>query len=234
MDVLSGQLADRNVVDEDPAGVDLVKTHQKVDDGRLAGAGGADDRDLLTRLDIRGKVLDDHSVGVIAELHMLKPHVAPDLIQSAGFMALVGEFFLVEVVEYALGRRGSALHTGEALGELLKRLGEQAHIDGELDDDAVGDKAVFDQYRAYDEYGDKAEVADKGHQGLHQTRQGGGFKDRVAQVAVDTAEFLFGGRFGVVRLDDVVTGVDFLHMAVDRAEVPLLAVKMLLRLAHDH
>ena len=45
-------------------------------------------------------------------------------------------------------------------------------------------------------------------------------------MAVDAAEFLFALFLIVIRLDDIVTRVDLFDMAVDRAEMALLAVEV--------
>ena len=48
-EVVAGQVAGVDAVDEDAPGVDLVEAHQEVDEGRLAGAGRTHDGDRAGR-----------------------------------------------------------------------------------------------------------------------------------------------------------------------------------------
>ena len=48
---LAGEIADVVAVDQDGAAVDVVEAHQQLDHGGLAGAGRADDGDLLAGFD---------------------------------------------------------------------------------------------------------------------------------------------------------------------------------------
>ena len=50
---------DVGAVDGDAAALAVVEAQQQVDDGRLAGAGAADEADLLARADMEVEVLDD-------------------------------------------------------------------------------------------------------------------------------------------------------------------------------
>ena len=51
-------LRDVDAIDQDLPTVDFIETHQQVDQGRLAGAGWADNRDHLSWFDVDVHVLD--------------------------------------------------------------------------------------------------------------------------------------------------------------------------------
>ena len=52
--VTAAHLRSRDAVNVDRSAVQLIETHEQLDDGRLAGAGRSDDGDLAPRFDIHG------------------------------------------------------------------------------------------------------------------------------------------------------------------------------------
>src|SRR5439155_18943067 len=71
-DDVAWQLARIDAVEADRAAVDLVEAHEQFDDGRLAGARRANDRDRLSRRNIEAEVLDERLLGLIAEGHAVE------------------------------------------------------------------------------------------------------------------------------------------------------------------
>ncbi len=59
-------------VQQDCPVVDIVKTHQQLDHGRLAGPGRADDGDLLSWFRVEGKIVDHDFFGIVAKMHVLE------------------------------------------------------------------------------------------------------------------------------------------------------------------
>ena len=94
VDIFAGEFARGDAVDADAAAVQLVKAHQQVDHGGLAGACRADDGDLLPRMRDGRKVVDDDLAGVVAEADVLERHLALHLFgrKVRRFAAFVGKF----------------------------------------------------------------------------------------------------------------------------------------------
>ena len=59
-------------VDQDAAAFEVEEAQQQVDHGRLAGAGAADQPDLLARLHRQGQAIDDARFPAVAEAHVLE------------------------------------------------------------------------------------------------------------------------------------------------------------------
>src|SRR5450759_2253879 len=70
--LVTGQLAIVDAVQDDVPGVDFVETHEQVDHRGLARAGGPDDRDSLPGRHLKGEVLDEGLVRLVAEGHALQ------------------------------------------------------------------------------------------------------------------------------------------------------------------
>ena len=69
--VFSSNLADIHAIHQDFSAVDLVKPVDQVRDRRLARAGTADKRDLLSRFRIQGNMLQNRMTRHIAKRHIL-------------------------------------------------------------------------------------------------------------------------------------------------------------------
>lgn len=97
MYLFARHILDGNAVDDNVAARKLVKSHQEIDDGRFSRARRTDNGDLHSGLHLRGEIRNDHLIGRIAEMHVLKFHFAADMLLSvrtdkfAGFSALVGK-----------------------------------------------------------------------------------------------------------------------------------------------
>src|SRR5579883_1796948 len=63
---------DRVAVNQDAARAHVVEAAGKADQGRLARTCGADDRDMLARLDVEGEVVENPPLRGVAELHVLE------------------------------------------------------------------------------------------------------------------------------------------------------------------
>ncbi|SIH04982.1 Uncharacterised protein [Mycobacteroides abscessus subsp. abscessus] len=66
----AGEVADVDAVEEDRPSGEFVEPHDEVDQGRLAGTGGSDDRDGVPGIGGEGDVLDERAVLGIAEAHV--------------------------------------------------------------------------------------------------------------------------------------------------------------------
>ena len=153
--------------------------------------------------------------------------------QKLNFLVfLVGKFFFAQKFEYALARSRRALHAGKRLRKLRKRRSEQSDVQRERYHDAET-HALGNEHRADDAHRHVTQISDKVHERHHQSRKKLRFPRTRIKVAVDGIELGLDLFFGVVRLDDVVPRIDFLHVPVEIAEIPLLAHEVFLRFAHD-
>ena len=154
--------------------------------------------------------------------------VKGDLTIDAGRVGQLILFGLVQKLEHALGSGGHALQHVGHLCQLLNGLGEIADILDKSLDIADGDDAVGGKDAADDGNSHIAQVAHKAHNGLHQAGEElalpGGFK----QLVVGGVEVLQHGGLPVEGLDDVVAGVDFLHLTVHNAQGSLLGLEVFL------
>ena len=82
-------LVDVDVVVPDLAVGHIVEPVDQVGDGGLAGAGGSDEGDLLTRLRIQRQVMEHHVVRRVSEGHVVEAHVAFQLLIGDGAVRLM-------------------------------------------------------------------------------------------------------------------------------------------------
>jgi hypothetical protein len=73
--LVAGQLGVVGAVQADAAGVDLIEAYEQVDQGGLACAGRADDRDALAGGHVEGEVFDEGLVWLVPEGHVLQAHL---------------------------------------------------------------------------------------------------------------------------------------------------------------
>ena len=69
-------LRDVLAVDEDAPALEVVEAQEQVDERRLAGAGAADEADLLARPDGQREVLDDLRLPAVVEAGVLEADLA--------------------------------------------------------------------------------------------------------------------------------------------------------------
>ena len=103
------------------------------------------------------------------------------------------------------------------LGQLLDGLGEVAHILDERLDVTNGDDAARGKNAAGNGHCYIAQVAHKGHDGLHQAGKELAFPGGFKQAVVGFVKIIQNGIFAVERFDHIVAGIYFLHLAVHGA-----------------
>ena len=226
-----------HAVDAQAARVHVVETLQQLDDGRLAGAGGANDGHGLTGLGRAAKVVDDGLLGCVAKAHVVELHAA---LAHGRDLRVCGVLLLGcgQELKDALGGRGHRLHGVAHVGQLLDGLGEVAHVLDEALDVAGGRVAGKRQARAHHHDGHVAGVAHQAHERHHEAREKLRAPTRGEQLVV----LLVKGGDGVVcaveDLDDVLAGKVLFDKAVDLAQNVLLRAEVRLREvhhgAHDH
>ena len=133
--VVAGQLARVDAVDQDAAGVDLVEAHEQVDERRLAGAGRPDDGDRLAGRDVEIEVVDERLVRLVAERDALEGDRAAGPPEDVGLDRVGDLLALVDQLEDPLGRgRGGLDDVDDAGGlddrerELPRVLDERDHV----------------------------------------------------------------------------------------------------------
>ena len=97
-----GDGADFVAVHIAPAAVHVVKTHQQVDDGGFACAGGAHNGDGLPGGGLQGQVLQHNFTRQIAEGNMAHLHISPDVFQHGGIGGVGKLLLLIQHPEHPL------------------------------------------------------------------------------------------------------------------------------------
>src|SRR5699024_5544489 len=135
----------------------------------------------------------------------------------------------------ALGSRGHALQHIGNLGQLLDRLGEVLDVLDEGLDVADGDDTPRGKDAAHDGHRHIAQVAHKVHNGHHEAGEELALPGGGIELVVGSVEIVQDDLLPVEGFDDVVAGVDFLHLAVDNAQGSLLSLEeALAEMNHDH
>ena len=220
-------------VDRDPARVDLVEAHQEVDQGRLARAGRPDDGDGVTRLDDEVQVLDERGIGEVAEGHVLQFHPAGDGPPDPGERDVRRLLRLVEQLEDALRGRDRRLDDIGDAGGLGDRHRELTGVLDERLDTAEAQLAVRHLDPADDGDRDVVDVGDERHRGLDHPGQELGSIAGLEQLLILQVEAFDGLALAAERLDDVVSGVHLLDVAVEPARLGPLRGKLVLRAPGD-
>ena len=179
------------------------------------------------------EVVDDNLIRRIAEFDVFKLDIARDAVETLSLAAFVVKLALAEEFEYTFARRGGALKVVERLRKLRQRLGEQPDIYHERHDNAEGDRAVNRERRSDHAYTHITKVADKSHERHHDTRQKLRFPRAAVELIVDFLENTLGLSAAVIRLDDVMAGIDFLDVSVYVSQLTLLDRKIFLRHFYD-
>ena len=159
-----------------------------------------------------------------------RPSTVCQLDRVGGFGHFLG---LGQELEDALGGGGRLLEDVGDVGDLRDRLGEGAHVLDEGLDIADGDRPSDRQVAAQDADGHVAQVADEVHDRHHQAGQELRFPGRAVERVVELVELFDALCLAVEGLHHDVAAVHFLDVAVDVAQVILLLLEVLLRLADD-
>ena len=212
-----------------------MEAHEKLYHSRFTCTRRADNSDFLACFHIGGEIVDDSLVGVfVAEANVVKADVAADI---AAFHGVFRRFFddlgFIKEIENALCRRHGALYLARNACHLGDGLRETAQILDERLNAADGHAAACRHRCAQNAHHNVAEIAHKAHDRLHQAGEELRLPARVIELFVFALEFLHGARFAVKCLHDDVPAVHFLHVAVHRAEVFLLADEIFLRGFHN-
>ena len=250
------QRADVEAVQADLAAVDLVEAHDQVHQCRLAGAGGADDRDRLPGPGRQRQVGDQRLVGAVGEGDVVELDASlggagqlgpPDstrgdlspLFRVTGGDLPVGLLLLgVEQLEDPLGGGDPGDQHVRHPGDLPQRGIELARVLDEGDHLAQGD--VSGSHPQAADHGD-ADVAEVGHP-LHDRHDHPGvelgLEGGLEQLLVARIEGLAHRLLPVEHGDQVVTGEGLLDMAVQPSGMAPLGGEQLLGLraddAHHH
>ena len=216
-----------DAVDRDPAVVDLVEAHQQVHEGRLAGPGRTDDRHRLAGLDHEVQVLDERHLRQVAERHVLERDPTRDGRPSTDQLDVAALLALVEELEDPLrGGDGGLDDVGDA-GGLGDRHRELARVLDERLDVAEAHHAVGDLDAADHADRDVVEVGDERHHRLDRAGHELRLVARLVELFVLAVEGLDRLLLAPERLDDRVSGVHLLDVAVERARLGPLRREML-------
>ena len=227
------EVADVDAVDGDRAGLDVVEPVEQVGDGRLARAGGADERDLLPRPGVQRDVLEHRLAGIVAEGDVVEHDVPLQTLGIGGVRRVRGLGVEVHDAEHALRAGQRREDRAHLLRELADRAGELAR---EVDEDRQAADVEPPQRAEHaadarrERIGNLAGVAhDRTHHAAEELR----LLLLAAQVVVEQAELLLADVLVVEHLDDLLPGDVFLDVAVQRAERRLLGDVVLAAVLHQ-
>ena len=217
-------------VQRDGAAVHIVEAHEQLDHRGLAGAGGADDSNLLAGLDIAAEIVNNCLFLRVAEFDMVEGDLTVN-VGGVGAMGRVSLLILLRFVQKLKDAFGGGSHALQHIGylrQLLDGLGKVLDVLDKGLNITDGDGARGGKDAAHNGHRHIAEVAHKVHDGLHQAGQKLGFPCGFIEFVIGGVEILQHGGLAVEGLDDVVAGVDLLHLAVDNTQRGLLRLEVFL------
>ena len=250
---LLGDVPDVDAVIGDGSALDFVEAVNEAGDGGFSRAGGAHEGDLLSRFGEKGHVVEDGPPLVVAEDHMVEPHVSPKGDQGAvGLQPGPGVGVPVnpgkgpglvlrrpDQADLALVGLGGGFHNfkdalrtghgGEDGVYLLGYLGDGlAHLAGVLEEGRQAPQvAVPNGQKAPHAAGDGVvDIVQVPHGGHHHAGEDLGPGGRVPVGLVAPLEARLGLRLVVEDLDDLLALNHLLDIAVDLPQGLLLAGKV--------
>lgn len=85
-------------INQDPAGVEVIKAHEQVDERRLAAARPADDGHTLSLMHLQIDILDQRPLRIVGKAYVLQLDVAPFHLQGWQ-TAVIGLWLLIQYVK---------------------------------------------------------------------------------------------------------------------------------------
>ena len=200
-------------VDEDAAAGRIVETQEEGEQGRLAGAAGSDDGDLLTGLGVELDPLKDLDAGAggVGEVDVLEGHFAAETGEGGGGLGGEGGLDLGSFAEEfadPLGGADSLLDLAVEVGELAHGTGHEGRVEDEPGEFAEGDLAGLQETSAAPEDEDnrpeKGEHDERDERGAQTGAAERGFEE-PEEAGVVAAEFV--GFVGEgLHVDDALEG----------------------------
>ena len=117
------EIADVVTVEADGAAVDVVEAHEQVDEGRLAAAGWADDRDALAGSHVEIEIADERAFGRVGKAHVLDIDQSCRIGQDNRIRLVGQDLVLGQQVEEAGGTGDRVLQLRDDLGDVVEGLG---------------------------------------------------------------------------------------------------------------
>ena len=119
-----GQAGNILAVDEDGAAFEMKEAQQQIDHGRFAGAGAADQADLLAGMDRQVEILQHAGLAAVAEIDVLEVDAAGAHRQRPRIVR-IGQLQRLRDGDHALLHHADILEDlGDAHGDLARHVGE--------------------------------------------------------------------------------------------------------------
>ena len=209
-------LVDGNAVDTHLAAGGVVETRDELDGRRLPGAGLADERDGLTRVDVQINaaqcIVDGRGV---AEHDVLEVDLAPQLRHRNRVGGRRDRGGRVEQLGDPADRHLGLLVRVEHLRELLDRREEQVQVQQERDQAADRHRAVRDQHARRPEHDAHRDVGEEVDEREVDRNEPLRMHSGVTVTRSDLGEVLLVLVFADERLRDANAGEPFLQIRVD-------------------
>ena len=186
------EVADIVAVEADRPPVDVVEAHEQVDEGRLAAAGWADDRDALAGSHVEIEIADERAFGRVGKAHVLDIDQSCRIGQDNRIRLVGQDLVLGQQVEEAGGAGDRVLQLRDDLGDVVEGLGVLVGIAEEGREAAHGHAAAENHEGTEDADARIDEVVDEAGARVGE----GGVEDRLelalAQVLADAVELATG------------------------------------------
>ena len=221
--LLAGDLVHVHAVHEHHAVAEVVEARQQADDGALAGAGGADDRQLAARRDVERDVLE-HQVVLAGRCRIGEGHAteldlaAQPLRQREGLFRFVQPFVPVEGLEDALAGGHRTEQQVEEAAHGLDRIHHHVDVLREGEHHAEADGLLHHLPAAEPQHAHGGDRGEAHVEGLEHHLVVDGAELLAAVVAVQRAVLLLVHRLAPGDLHHLDADQVFLHVLVERRD----------------
>lgn len=140
--------------------------------------------------------------------------MASDLLQLFCLAAFIGQLFLCKELRHTSAGRNRGLHSGNALGKLAQRGGEQPYIQHKGDHNRKRYGTAKSQRRACDTDCGISKIAHKSHKRRHQAGQKFRAESMFSKPFITFLKYLQIPRLPVISADNILACVLFLYVGI--------------------
>ena len=227
-EITAVEITDIMTVNLDTSAVYIIETHQKFDHGCLSGTGRSYDSDLLTVMHIRGKIIYNDLIRVVAEFYMLKLYISFQSLNRIRILRLKFFLRLLKKFKYPLRSCRGRLQKVCNLCDLLDRLCKVtdvlekglniSNLNGSPDGKNASKKC----------HHHIAKVSYKLHDRHHHSGKELGFPCRLIKLLIITLKFFEHVLFFIEHSYYIMTTEVLLYLAVYFSKILLLCLEIFL------
>ena len=212
----------------DTSAIYIIETHQQFYHGCFSGAGRSYDSDLLSVMNICGKVIDNDLIRVVSEFYMLKLYISFQSLNGIRILRLNFFLRLLQELKYTLGGCRGRLQKVCNLCDLLDRLCKVtdvlekglniSNLNGSPDGKNASKKC----------HHHIAKVSYKLHDRHHHSGKELGFPCRLIKLLIITLKFFEHVLFFIEHSYYIMTTEVLLYLAVYFSKILLLCLEIFL------